>query len=236
MFSPAQPLKLIFFLPILVILELHGTRAQEQDQSQAGISSHIQEVTACWILTVRDHTKHNKTLEQLLDAQSFHENQLKSKNKTELFYRLQVNMVKKCFQLIASDDVAKVLDSMQNPNITHRHFRQIVPNFDYGTYLQQQKYGSEIKNDKIDELFLTMILELEKQLGFFPAREMRDAADSNTYLFGITSKNFAFFSFLALFFFAIATFILCIHISISYPSGKKAGFSLNHKTPPTKQA
>jgi len=51
---------------------------------------------------------------------------MKAKNKTELFYKLQVNMVKKCFQVISKEDVQNVLESMQNPNATYRNFRQIV--------------------------------------------------------------------------------------------------------------
>ncbi len=194
---------MIFFLPVFIFI------APLAIQSAQDPSSQIQDVTACWILTVRDNTKHNKTLDKLLEAQSYHENQMKAKNKTELFYKLQVNMVKKCFQVISKEDVQNVLESMQNPNATYRNFRQIVQNFDYGAYLKEQKYGSEIKNEQIDQLFLSMILELEKQLGFFPAQEMREAADKTTYLFGVTSKNFVYLSYLAILLLAFAAFILC---------------------------
>jgi uncharacterized membrane protein YciS (DUF1049 family) len=38
---------------------------------------------------------------------------------------------------------------------------------------------------------------------------MKSAVDRNTYLFGITSANFAYLSFIAIIFFVIAGFALC---------------------------
>jgi len=38
---------------------------------------------------------------------------------------------------------------------------------------------------------------------------MREAADKTTYLFGVTSKNFVYLSYLAILLLAFAAFILC---------------------------
>jgi hypothetical protein len=77
-----------------------------------------------------------------------------------------VAMVKKCYQYIKDAEATavehiiywKVIQSVDDETSKFRTYRQIVKDFDYGKLLKDLKRPTDIKNEQIDQIVLTMIL------------------------------------------------------------------------------
>lgn len=68
----------------------------------------MQKLTACWMLSVKEVSANQPSLNSLIQIQSVQGNT----NRTAVFYRIQVDMVYSCYEEIEDEQTASILNSV----------------------------------------------------------------------------------------------------------------------------